>query len=90
MEAVTRRVDCTRTFNKELETLNHVIRYARDVKSILLDNPAEKVRNRKTAATTVEIPSKEQFGRLLVELSNEAGLYHRFDVLLQLQEWNGI
>src|SRR5206468_11008931 len=33
-----------RTFNKELETLNHVIRYARDAKGILLDNPAEKVR----------------------------------------------
>ena len=60
-----------RTFNKELETLNHVIRYARDVKGILLDNPAEKVRNRKTAAATIEIPSKEQFGRLLAELGNE-------------------
>ena len=60
-----------RTFNKELETLNHVIRYARDVKGILLDNPAEKVRNRKTATATVEIPSKEQFGRLLAELRNE-------------------
>ena len=60
-----------RTFNKELETLNHVIRYARDVKGILLDNPAEKVQNRKTATATVEIPSKEQFRRLLVELRNE-------------------
>ncbi len=60
-----------RTFNKELETLNHVIRYARDVKGILLDNPAEKVRNRKTANATVEIPSKEQFRRLLAELRNE-------------------
>jgi len=60
-----------RTFNKELETLNHVIRYARDVKSIILDNPAEKVRNRKTAAATIEIPSKEQFRRLVLELRNE-------------------
>jgi integrase len=60
-----------RTFNKELETLNHIIRYARDVKGILLDNPAEKVRNRKTATATVEIPSKEQFGTLLAELRNE-------------------
>src|SRR6266481_7163592 len=60
-----------RTFNKELETLNHVIRYARDVKGILLDNPAEKVQNRKTATATVEIPSKEQFGSLLGELCNE-------------------
>jgi integrase len=60
-----------RTFNKELETLNHVIRYARDVKGILLDNPAEKVRNRKTGIATVEIPSKEQFGKLLAELRNE-------------------
>jgi integrase len=48
-----------------------VIRYARDVKGILLDNPAEKVRNRKTAAATIEIPSKEQFGRLVAELRNE-------------------
>jgi integrase len=60
-----------RTFNKELETLNHLIRYARDVKGILLDNPAEKVRNRKTAAATVEIPSKEQFCSLVAELRNE-------------------
>src|SRR5439155_26692141 len=45
--------------------------YARDVKGILLDNPAEKVRNRKTATATVEIPSKEQFGTLLAELRNE-------------------
>jgi integrase len=60
-----------RTFNKELETLNHVIRYARDVKGILLDNPAEKVRNRKTATATVEIPNKEQFGRLVTELRDE-------------------
>jgi integrase len=60
-----------RTFNKELETLNHVIRYARDVKGILLDKPAEKVRNRKTETATVEIPSKEQFGMLLAELRNE-------------------
>jgi integrase len=60
-----------RTFNKELETLNHVIRYARDVKGVLLDNPAEKIGNRKAATATVEIPSKEQFGRLLAELRNE-------------------
>jgi integrase len=60
-----------RTFNKELETLNHVIRYARDVKVILQDNPAEKVRNCKAAAATIQIPSKEQFGRLVVELRNE-------------------
>jgi integrase len=60
-----------RTFNKELETLNHVIRYARDVKGILLDNPAEKVGNRKTATATVAIPSKEQFRELLGELRNE-------------------
>jgi len=60
-----------RTFNKELETLNHVIRYARDVKGILLDNPAEKVRNRKTATATVEIPSKEQFRGIVTELRNE-------------------
>ena len=60
-----------RTFNKELETVNHVIRYAGDVKGILLDNPAEKVRNRKTATATVAIPSKEQFRGLLGELRNE-------------------
>ena len=60
-----------RTFNKELETLNHLIRYARDVKGMLLDNPAEKVRNRKASAATIEIPSKEQFRKLVSELRNE-------------------
>src|SRR5437016_1903184 len=60
-----------RTFNKELETLNHVIRYARDVKGILLDNPAEKVRNRKAAVTTIGIPSKDQFRGIVAELRNE-------------------
>jgi integrase len=60
-----------RTFNKELETLNHVIRYARDVKGILLDNPAEKVRNRKAAITTIGIPSKEQFRGIVAELRKE-------------------
>ena len=57
-----------RTFNKELETLNHLIRYARDVKGILLDNPAEKIRNRKAASPTIEIPSKEQFRGIVAEL----------------------
>src|SRR4029077_2809440 len=44
---------------------------ARDVKGILLDNPAEKVRNRKAAVTTIEIPSKEQFRGIVAELRNE-------------------
>jgi integrase len=60
-----------RTFNKELETLNHVLRFARDVKGILLDNPAEKIRNRKAASATVKVPSKEQFRQLVSELQNE-------------------
>ena len=60
-----------RTFNKELETLNHLIRYAWDVKGILLDNPAEKVRNRKAAVTTIGIPSKDQFRGIVAELRNE-------------------
>ena len=55
-----------RTFNKELETLNLVLRYARDVKGIILDNPAEKIKQRKAAQAKIEIPSKAQF-RLLVE-----------------------
>lgn len=29
-----------RTFNKELETLNHILRYARDVMGLLLDKPS--------------------------------------------------
>src|SRR6202030_344823 len=60
-----------RTFNKELETLNHLMRYARDVKGILLDNPAEKIENRKAAAATVEIPTKEQFRVIVAELRKE-------------------
>jgi integrase len=60
-----------RTFNKELETLNHLMRYARDVKGILLDNPAEKIRNRKAPKATIKIPSKEQFRRMLAELRAE-------------------
>jgi|SRR5579862_1094937 len=60
-----------RTFNKELETLNQLFRYARDVKGILLDNPAEKIRSRKAATATIQIPSKEQFCRLIAELRSE-------------------
>lgn len=60
-----------RTFNKELETLNHLMRYARDVKGILLDNPAEKIGLRKAATPVIEIPSKEQFKTLIAELRNE-------------------
>ena len=60
-----------RTFNKELETLNHVLRYARDVKGLLLDNPAEKVRNRKAAEAVVEIPDKPQFRALVAEIRKE-------------------
>jgi integrase len=60
-----------RTFNKELETLNHLMRYARDVKGILLDNPAEKVAHRKAAAPVVEIPDKGQFRAMVAELRNE-------------------
>src|SRR5439155_22443083 len=48
-----------------------VIRSARDVKGILVVAPAEKVCNGKTATATVEIPSTEQFRRLLTELHNE-------------------
>jgi len=72
VETATRGTSiAARTFNKELETLNHVIRYARDVKGILLDNPAEKVRNRKAAITTIGIPSKDQFRGIVAELRNE-------------------
>ena len=60
-----------RTFNKELETLNHLMRYARDVKGIILDNPAEKIRNRKAETPVIEIPTKEQFCALVTELRNE-------------------
>lgn len=60
-----------RTFNKELETLNHLMRYARDVKGILLDNPAEKLRKRKAPKATVQIPSKDQFRRIIAELRAE-------------------
>jgi integrase len=60
-----------RTFNKELETLNHVLRYARDVKGLLLENPAEKIRNHKADAAVVQIPGKEQFCALVAELRKE-------------------
>ena len=60
-----------RTFNKELETLNHLMRYARDVKGVILDNPAEKIRNRKAEVTAIEIPGKEQFRSMIAELRNE-------------------
>jgi integrase len=60
-----------RTFNKELETLNILMRYARDVKGILLDNPAEKIRKRKEPKPTVEIPTKEQFRQIVAELRGE-------------------
>ncbi len=60
-----------RTFNKELETLNHLMRYARDVKGILLDNPAEQIRNRKADTPGIQIPTKEQFCTLVAELGKE-------------------
>lgn len=60
-----------RTFNKELETINHLMRYARDVKGIILDNPAEKIRNRKADTPAIEIPTKEQFRSLIAELRQE-------------------
>jgi integrase len=60
-----------RTFNKDLETLNHLMRYARDVKGIILDNPAEKIRNRKAATATMGIPTKDEFRSLVAELRNE-------------------
>ena len=40
-----------RTFNKELETLKHILRYARDVKGRLLDNPAEEIDIRKATVS---------------------------------------
>ena len=60
-----------RTFNKELETLNHVLRYARDVKGLLLENPAEKIRNRKADVSVVQIPDKDQFCALVAEIRKE-------------------
>lgn len=60
-----------RTFNKELETLNILMRYARDVKGILLDNPAEKIRKRKEPKPTIQIPSKNQFRGVVAELRAE-------------------
>jgi integrase len=60
-----------RTFNKELETLNLLMRYARDEKGILLDNPAEKIRKRKEPKPTVQIPTKEQFRQMVAELRAE-------------------
>ncbi len=60
-----------RTFNKELETLNHILRYVRDVAGLLLDNPAEKIRSKKAASTAIQIPTKEQFCALLEALRSE-------------------
>jgi integrase len=60
-----------RTFNKELETLNLLLRYARDVKGIILDNPAEKIKHRKAAQPRIEIPSKAQFCKLVEEIRRE-------------------
>lgn len=60
-----------RTFNKELETVNHLMRYARDVKGVILDNPAEKIRNRKADTPAIEMPTKEQFRSLMAELRQE-------------------
>jgi len=47
-----------------LETLKHILRYARDVKGLLLDNPAEEIDNRKAMVSAVQIPSKAQFCQL--------------------------
>ena len=60
-----------RTFNKELENLSLLLRYAKNVKGLLLDNPAEDVARRKAPVATVQIPGKAQFRQLVVALREE-------------------
>ena len=60
-----------RTFNKELETLSLLFRYARDVKGIVLEDLVAKVKKRKAATPVIIIPSKAEFGRLVKEMRKE-------------------
>ena len=60
-----------RTFNKELETLSIILRYAKNVKGLLLDNPADEISHRKAPVSTVQIPTKAQFCQLVETLRKE-------------------
>jgi integrase len=60
-----------RSFNYERDTLRQIFEYARLNLRIILDNPADTVKKRKTDKPHIVIPTKEQFRTLLAALRNE-------------------
>ena len=60
-----------RSFNYERDTLRQIFEYARLNLRIILDNPVDSVKKRKTEKPFVVIPTKEQFRILVAALENE-------------------
>jgi site-specific recombinase XerD len=78
-----------RTFNLELETLNMVFRYAIS-RGVLLENPARHIQRRKLIRRHPEIPSKEQFARLIATIRGmNRRAWYAAD-LLELMAYSGM
>ena len=61
-----------RSFNYERDTLRQIFEYARlNLRGIILDNPVDTVKKRKTDKVHTVIPTKEQFRVLLTALRNQ-------------------
>ncbi|HEY0257891.1 MAG TPA: tyrosine-type recombinase/integrase, partial [Candidatus Methylacidiphilales bacterium] len=58
------------TYNKELETLKRILRYAED-HGIILQNPAQKLKRRKLKKVKHTIPTMEQFRALVADLKSQ-------------------
>jgi integrase len=77
------------TFNKELETLIAVLKYA-EGEGILLKNPAAVVKKRKRGKTNLIIPTQEQLLDMLKYLRRKDIRYNRSADLIELLAWSGM
>jgi len=77
------------TFNKERDTLRMVLAYAQR-EGLILDNPALVVERRRLNKTTVLIPSREQFAKLVSTLRGLDIRYQPAADLIELLAYSGM
>ena len=77
------------TYNNERDTIIAVLNYAKR-EGLLLDNPALVLRRRKLGKTSIVIPSKAEFEKLVLKLRSLDVRYHEAADLVELLAYSGM
>ncbi|MDB6167438.1 MAG: hypothetical protein JWM88_302 [Verrucomicrobia bacterium] len=88
--ATTRGTDiAASTYNNERDTIIAVLNFAKR-EGLLLDNPALVLRRRKLGRSSVVIPSKDEFQKLVSKLRGLDERYHEAANLVELLAYSGM